>query len=221
VERQIQEALEQGQFDHLPGRGRPLPPMDYDKAPPEERLAQKIIKDAGYVPEWIDLENEIRRDWAAAEQMRANLRAWQERMRADLPGLPPDEQERLQGRLDAERDRVREAYADLLVNLKQKVRRYNLLVPLVDRQMMGVQVEEHLAEFEAEFPLEQKLAGWLVGSLAEGQVSSLRNEPTDRPANEPPRPRTWLLQARETYARLTRRARAFKEARERPSEEKG
>jgi hypothetical protein len=53
AERVIQEAIARGELDDLPGTGRPLE-LDDDALVPEElRLAYRILKNAGYVPEEV------------------------------------------------------------------------------------------------------------------------------------------------------------------------
>ena len=50
VERRIQAAIAHGEFDNLPGAGRPLD-LDDDRLVPEElRVAYRLLKNAGYVP---------------------------------------------------------------------------------------------------------------------------------------------------------------------------
>lgn len=52
-------------FDDLPGKGRRL---DLTRNPyaQDEELAFKVLKDAGYAPEWIELDKAIRSRSAAA-----------------------------------------------------------------------------------------------------------------------------------------------------------
>ena len=51
VEQKLAEAVSRGEFDNLPGAGRPLD-LDDDKLVPEElRIAYRILKNAGYSPE--------------------------------------------------------------------------------------------------------------------------------------------------------------------------
>jgi len=60
VERQIQEALERGEFDNLPGKGRPLQIEDDSHIPEDLRLAYKILKNADCLPPELQLKKEIR-----------------------------------------------------------------------------------------------------------------------------------------------------------------
>jgi hypothetical protein len=49
AERKIEEALARGEFDNLPGAGRPLDLDDVDPLIPEElRMAFRILKNAGF-----------------------------------------------------------------------------------------------------------------------------------------------------------------------------
>ncbi|HXG26282.1 MAG TPA: DUF1992 domain-containing protein [Candidatus Binatia bacterium] len=59
VDRQIREAMEEGQFDGLPHHGKPLPNDDNPYAA-EWGLAFHILRNAGYAPPWIEADKEIR-----------------------------------------------------------------------------------------------------------------------------------------------------------------
>ena len=50
VESRIRDAQARGEFDGLPGSGRPLPDEDLAGVPPELRVAVRILKNAGCVP---------------------------------------------------------------------------------------------------------------------------------------------------------------------------
>lgn len=59
AEQRIVEAQARGEFDDLPGRGRPLD-LDDDRLVPEElRMAYRILKNAGFVPPELALHAEI------------------------------------------------------------------------------------------------------------------------------------------------------------------
>jgi len=50
VEQRILQAIKYGEFDDLPGSGKPLDLEDDRLIPEELRLAHRILKNAGYVP---------------------------------------------------------------------------------------------------------------------------------------------------------------------------
>jgi len=59
AERRIEEAIARGEFDELPGAGRPLE-LDDDRLVPQElRAAYRILKNAGCVPPEADELREI------------------------------------------------------------------------------------------------------------------------------------------------------------------
>ncbi|MBI5081664.1 MAG: DUF1992 domain-containing protein [Chloroflexi bacterium] len=66
----IEEAMRKGQFDDLPGKGKPLNLDPNPHEDPEKRLAHKVLHDAGYKLPWIDERNEIE---AAIKIMQTDL----------------------------------------------------------------------------------------------------------------------------------------------------
>jgi hypothetical protein len=60
ADQRIREAMERGEFDDLPGKGKPLDLEDDRHIPPDLRLAHKILKNADCLPPEIELRNEIR-----------------------------------------------------------------------------------------------------------------------------------------------------------------
>ena len=47
AERKIQEAIEEGAFDDLPGKGQPIDLDDDPMTPPHLRLSNRVLKNAG------------------------------------------------------------------------------------------------------------------------------------------------------------------------------
>ena len=62
AERRIQEAIERGEFDDLPGKGKPLDLGEDDRTVPAElRMAYRMLKNAGLLPPEVELHKEILR----------------------------------------------------------------------------------------------------------------------------------------------------------------
>ena len=62
AERRILEAMERGEFDDLPGKGKPLSLEDDDPMVPAElRMAYRMLKNAGMLPPEVELRKEILR----------------------------------------------------------------------------------------------------------------------------------------------------------------
>lgn len=55
----IQTALRRGDFENLPGKGKPLEVPAYDPYAGPEAESYRILKNAGFVPEWIALRAKI------------------------------------------------------------------------------------------------------------------------------------------------------------------
>ncbi|MEK6335279.1 MAG: DnaJ family domain-containing protein [Acidobacteriota bacterium] len=74
IDQKIREAMEQGEFDDLPGKGQPLDTSENPFEDPELRLAHRILRNAGFAPSWI----EERKDFEAEFEIARNdlLRAW-------------------------------------------------------------------------------------------------------------------------------------------------
>ena len=62
AERKIQEAMEEGAFDHLEGAGAPLPDDVNPYEDPAHRMAHRLMKNAGVTPAWIAEGRELERD---------------------------------------------------------------------------------------------------------------------------------------------------------------
>ncbi len=59
VEALIKEAQERGEFDNLPGKGKPIDLTSYFETPEEVRLAQSVLKNAGMTSPEVQLLKEI------------------------------------------------------------------------------------------------------------------------------------------------------------------
>ena len=78
AESRIQEAFERGEFDHLPGTGKPLDLSAYFNAPAADRMGFSLLKSAGALP----LEMELLREAETLE--RALSTCSEERRRARI-----------------------------------------------------------------------------------------------------------------------------------------
>ena len=59
VEALIKEAQERGEFDNLPGRGKPIDLTGYFEMPEDIRVAQSVLKNAGMTSLEVELLKEI------------------------------------------------------------------------------------------------------------------------------------------------------------------
>lgn len=59
VEQRIRDAQEQGLFDNLPGRGKPLKLDDDSSVPEDLRLTFKVLKNSNCLPIEMELRKEV------------------------------------------------------------------------------------------------------------------------------------------------------------------
>jgi len=59
AEEKIQEAINRGELDHLPGAGKPLPPDELANVPEELRVGFKLLRNAGMIPEEMQLRKDM------------------------------------------------------------------------------------------------------------------------------------------------------------------
>ena len=59
AEQRILEAIKNGEFDNLEGKGKPLDLRDEPWIPEDLRMAYRILKNSGYIPAELELRNEI------------------------------------------------------------------------------------------------------------------------------------------------------------------
>lgn len=77
AEQRIREAQDRGEFENLPGRGRPLNLEDDSMVPEDLRMAYKVLRNAGYLPP----ELAERREITTLVEMLEQCRDEQERVR--------------------------------------------------------------------------------------------------------------------------------------------
>ena len=83
IDRQIRKAMEDGDFDNLPGEGKPLDLQENENTPDEMRMAYKILRENDLAPDWImqgrdidkKIEDILKRLRQAASAYRAAISA--------------------------------------------------------------------------------------------------------------------------------------------------
>lgn len=59
IEQKIREAIARGEFDNLPGSGKPLDLEAYFNTPEDLRMAYSMLKSNDFVPEEVEIFKEI------------------------------------------------------------------------------------------------------------------------------------------------------------------
>ena len=147
VNKQIEEAMERGEFSNLPGEGKPLKLDTNPFLTPQARMANRLLKENGFVPRWVELEKEITQEKAQLERLLTNLNARRERLAA-LIQRHPERHRTISRTFEQERARGIEQYSEKLENLNRKIQRVNLLMPTRNRQYALMNKETALLRFQ-------------------------------------------------------------------------
>ena len=151
VSEQIEKAMERGEFTNLPGEGKPLKLDTNPLLTPQVRMANRLLKENGFAPRWIELKKEIEQEKAQLEKLLLNLKARRERL-AILIQQQPHRHEVIRRSFEYELARGLAQYREKLKNLNQKIQRVNLLMPTRNRQYALINKEEALIRFQKVCP---------------------------------------------------------------------
>lgn len=134
VEDLIQQSMAKGEFDNLSCKGKPLPPRAADN-PYVDFVTHKmnqVLIDNGFAPEWITLQKEILRE---IEDIKIEL--LKDRQCVGTEPLSPEDLSLWNQHLEKYNSRVN--------HLNSKINKFNLLVPLLRKQMLFMHLQKEAA----------------------------------------------------------------------------
>jgi DnaJ family protein C protein 28 len=146
VEEQIQEAQARGEFDNLPGFGKPLN-LDDNLFTSDKAMAYSLLKSNGFAPPEIELAKEIRSEFEKAETKLAKLRHQGNSLR--MRRVPPFESEKRAFNHSVEK--AASEYNQLLQELNRKILNLNLMTPSA-MHMPTFEVEKLVQQFRKSCP---------------------------------------------------------------------
>jgi len=113
IDKILREARENGDFDNLPGKGKPIQWEDETHVPEDQRMAQRLLKNNGFTLDWIEMGKEIDAQYQALQDRLSSARI-----------------DRVMGRLDqAGWKAVAEEITSQIRKLNQSIIGYNLRTP--------------------------------------------------------------------------------------------
>jgi len=138
AERKIQDAIDEGLFDNLPGRGKPLDLSTNPFEAPGMGAVNRLLKHNKVLPLWLLLEQEIEASRALALATLARWEASEPDLRggADYPCL---------------RASAREAYARHLKQTNDLILKYNHSSPFAYRSPVPFMLRRRLQEFDDQY----------------------------------------------------------------------
>jgi DnaJ family protein C protein 28 len=130
TEKKLREAIENGEFDDLPGKGEPIDLRENPFEDPDLRTVHRLLRNAGFAPAWIEERKDIDAELASAQGKLK--RAWA------LFGPGGKAQS------EAEWERSVREFRELVLELQQRIRIYNLKAPAAVFHRKHIDVEKIL-----------------------------------------------------------------------------
>lgn len=147
AERNIQEAMEAGLFDNLPGKGKPL---NLDSMLP---VHLQILKNANVAPDWIQLAQDIEKSrtncarlWSRYQKEYAR---WHQFAQSPPAGVIPD---RVRHDFAEWHRHTRETYLRALKGVNTDILKLNLTGPAILCMPKPYVLKEEMERFDAVFP---------------------------------------------------------------------
>ncbi|MFN3929534.1 MAG: DnaJ family domain-containing protein [Thermoflexus sp.] len=144
VEQKILEAIRRGEFDHLPGKGKPLHLEENPYLEPGLAIAYHILRQNDARPEWIEADLAIRRGIEAARRDLQRTMRWREEALRALEGKTDARSRAERKWIEEEWERALRAFARRIAELNEQVFLYNLKVPIYWLQRFKFNLREEL-----------------------------------------------------------------------------
>jgi DnaJ family protein C protein 28 len=147
VSEQIREAMERGEFDNLPGAGKPLN-LDIDPYAGDKAMGYHLLKSHGYAPKEVELAKEIRTEFERAGRKLDLLRHQSRTLRSRRVPPFPSEKRAFNNAVQ----KAVSAYEETLRDLNRKILTFNVITPPIMHKQM-YDVEKLVQEFRESCPL--------------------------------------------------------------------
>jgi DnaJ family protein C protein 28 len=135
IEQQIRKAIEDGQFEDLPGKGKPLKLNENPYEDPEWRMAYRVLRNGGFTLPWIEARREIESE---LEEARLSIKiSWARRESALNDG---------ESAADPEADwrQAVDLFRERIEKINQLINSYNLKVPSGQFQLPQKDLEREM-----------------------------------------------------------------------------
>jgi hypothetical protein len=138
VDQKIREAMEQGEFDDLPGTGEPIDISVNPFEDPEMRLAHRMLRNAGFAPSWIEERKDIDAELEIARTQLA--RGWTIQQNARGTKNERGAQARW--------EKAATSFRAQAAELNQRIAAWNLKIPAAGFQRRLIDIEKEVRQVE-------------------------------------------------------------------------
>lgn len=139
IDKKIREAMEQGEFDNLAGKGAPIDLSENPFEDPDWRTAHRMLRNAGFAPAWIEERKDIdvelvaaRSDLARAGTVLQNARRTEHERSATV---------RWEKAVDSFQNKVNE--------LNRRINAWNLKAPSVGFHRKRIDIEQEIERIQS------------------------------------------------------------------------
>ncbi|RPI88443.1 MAG: DUF1992 domain-containing protein [Chloroflexi bacterium] len=135
IEDQIRKAIEEGKFNDLAGKGKPLNLDENPFEDPSWRTAYKMLKDNGFSLPWIETRREI------DEAIRSSRSQYQRAKQVYAEKL---QAKKTSAQAAAELRQAQQRFRDAIAEINKQIFAYNLQTPSPKFQMLPLTLEKEL-----------------------------------------------------------------------------
>lgn len=136
MDEQIKKAIEDGAFDNLPGKGKPIDLSENPFEDPSWRMANRMLRASGFSLPWIETRKEIEADAKKALDEIKRTWKWQ---------LENSGQDHLNPAVEREWLRALEVFKKKVLDLNKRIFNYNLEAPLDSFKLRQINFEKEIA----------------------------------------------------------------------------
>jgi DnaJ family protein C protein 28 len=147
VDRQIRDAQERGEFENLPGIGQPLDltPNPFAKG---QEIAFKVLQDAGFAPDWIELDKAVRDKLEKARAALSRSWMWREARLAELADQAEKWALAEQRRVLASWHQAVASFEEEVISINKDIADLNLKVPSPQFQRPKVNAAREMVDLQ-------------------------------------------------------------------------
>jgi DnaJ family protein C protein 28 len=137
IEELIRRAMEQGEFDNLPGHGKPLNFEENPHEDPSWRSAYRLLKNSGFSLPWIETLKDIETELERARGDLARTWSWKQSSVGATGSREGAEEEWR---------RAVEAFRERIAAINRRIQKYNLEVPSTRFQRSRLNAEREIEQ---------------------------------------------------------------------------
>ena len=141
IEEHIRRAIEQGKFDDLPGKGKPLNLEENPLEDPDWRLTNHILRSSGFALPWIETSREIEKELDDARKSLARTWVWRQASQCG---------EETQVELENEWQQAVKRFSQQITDLNEQISSYNMGVPAEQFQKPILNVDREITRLTSQ-----------------------------------------------------------------------